>query len=50
MRFTLATALVAAGCAVAQTTHTVMIGQNMSLTYNPPNITASTGDIVTFVL
>jgi len=49
MRFTLATALVAAGCAVAQTTHTVMIGQNMSLTYNPPNITASTGDIVTFV-
>jgi len=49
MRFATATALVAAGCAAAQTTHTVMVGQNMSLTYNPPNITANTGDIVTFV-
>lgn len=49
MRFTLATALVAAGYAAAQTTHTIMVGENSTLTYNPPNITANAGDIVTFV-
>jgi len=49
MRFTLATALLASGYALAQTTHTVMVGLNSSLTYSPPNITANAGDIVTFV-
>lgn len=49
MRFTLASAVVAASYAAAQTTHTIMVGQNSTLTYNPPNITANAGDIVTFV-
>jgi len=49
MFFTVATAFVAALSVSAQTTHTVMVGQNQSLTYNPPNITASAGDIVSFV-
>jgi len=49
MRFTLATALFVAGYAAAQTTHTIMVGQNSSLTYTPSNITAAANDIVTFV-
>jgi len=51
MRFTIATALLASVYVSAQssTTHTVMVGLNQSLTYNPSNITAAAGDIVTFV-
>jgi len=49
MFFSLATALVAALSVSAQTTHTIMVGQNGTLTYNPSNITASPGDIITFV-
>lgn len=30
------------------TTHTVAVGENGTLTYNPPNIAASVGDIIKF--
>lgn len=51
MFFSVATILVAALSVSAQspTTHTVMVGQNGTLTYNPSNITAAMGDIVSFV-
>jgi len=49
MFFSLATVLVAAVSVAAQTTQTVMVGQNGTLTYNPSNITAAAGDIITFV-
>jgi len=44
-----ASALLAALSVSAQTTHTVMVGFNETLTYQPNNITASSGDIITFV-
>jgi len=49
MFFTLATAFAAALSVSAQTTHTVTVGLNGTLTYTPANITAAKGDIVSFV-
>lgn len=55
MRFSLATTLLASAAYVTAqassnaTTHTIMVGMNGTLTYTPANITASAGDIVTFV-
>lgn len=44
--FAVVSALVAA--ASAQTTHTVIVGENQGLTYNPTSVTAAAGDIIAF--
>jgi plastocyanin len=51
MLFTLAASSLLAALSVSaqSATHTVMVGFNSTLTYNPSNITASPGDVVTFV-
>jgi len=53
MFFTLAASALVAALSVSaqttQTTHTVMVGFNETLTYNPSNITANPNDVVTFV-
>lgn len=51
MLFTLAVSSLLAALSVSaqSSSHTVMVGFNGTLTYNPSNITASPGDVVTFV-
>ncbi|KAI0371684.1 hypothetical protein BV20DRAFT_156252 [Pilatotrama ljubarskyi] len=49
MRFSaIAAALLPVGVALAQTTHTVKVGENGTLTYSPNTITANNGDIIQF--
>ncbi|KAI0820188.1 Cupredoxin [Trametes gibbosa] len=49
MRFsTLAAALLPVGLALAQTTHTIKVGGNGTLTYDPSSITANNGDTIQF--
>jgi len=50
MRFTSLAVMLASALAVsAQTTHQIVVGGNGTLTYEPANITAAIGDVVTFV-
>ncbi|KAI0780444.1 Cupredoxin [Trametes elegans] len=49
MRFsTIVAALLPVGAAFAQTTHTVKVGANGGLTYEPSSITAANGDTIQF--
>ncbi|KAH9950272.1 Cupredoxin [Amylocystis lapponica] len=49
MRFSaFVAALLPVGAALAQTTHTVLVGPNGTLTYSPTSITAAQGDMILF--
>ncbi|KAI0672739.1 Cupredoxin [Trametes maxima] len=49
MRFSaFVAALLPVGAALAQTTHTIKVGENGTLTYSPSSITANNGDTIEF--
>ncbi|KAI0362650.1 hypothetical protein OH77DRAFT_1416917 [Trametes cingulata] len=49
MRFSaVAAALLPVGVALAQTTHTVKVGENGTFTFNPNVVTANNGDVIQF--
>ena len=50
MKFTTAVVALSTALVASAANITVQVGQNGTLTYNPPYVTANTGDIISFDL